>query len=234
MQAVCKPLASGHQSLDLTNNYLTRRIPVKAEPNSTGHLKQVADSMLLHKNSDLTAIFAVCSGVFKLFEHNDDGSEKVLGFRFPGELIGEDALYLKRYNYNAVAIGDSSVCEVSFEQLNACGKLAPELQQNLIQLLTKQSFEQQRNTQTLIGRKSAECLLAAFLLNLSERHAKHSGSETEIYLSISRHDIASFLGIRRETLSRLLSKFQQQALISLEGKKLTLLSPNTLQHLSNS
>ncbi|MCP4987208.1 MAG: helix-turn-helix domain-containing protein [Colwellia sp.] len=234
MQPVCQPIDSGKQSFDLTSNYLTRRIPVTVGYDTAAHLTKKSDIRLFEQAMPLTAIFAVCSGTFKLCKTAEDGSEKVVGFRFPGELIGEDALFLEKYNYSAIALGDNSVCEVFVEQLSACGKLAPEVQQNLIQLLIKQSYLQQNNTQALIGKKSADCLLAAFLLNICSRNAKHSGSETETELSISRHDIASFLGIRRETLSRLLSKFQQQALISLKGKKLTLLSPDTLQHLSNS
>jgi len=234
MQPVCQPIDSGKQSLDLTSNYLTRRIPVNTEHDSSAHLNQAADTVLFEQEAPLTAIFAVCSGTFKLSQQNDNGTEKVVGFRFPGELLGEDALFLEKYNYNAVALGDNSVCEVFVEQLSACGRLAPEVQHNLVQLLTKQSYQQQCNAQALVGKKSAECLLAAFLLNVCSRNAKHSGCETEIDLSISRQDIASFLGMRRETLSRLLSKFQQQSLISLSGKKLVILSIDNLQRLSNS
>ena len=161
------------------------------------------------------------------------GIEKIVGFRFPGELMGEDALFLERYNYSAVALGDNSVCEVFVEPLSACSQLAPELQQNLIQLLTKQSYEQQRNAHAITGKKSADCLLAAFLLNICQRNAKHSGSESVFELTISRQDIACFLGIRRETLSRLLSKFQHEQLINLNGKQLTLLSLNQLKKLAN-
>jgi CRP/FNR family transcriptional regulator len=234
MQPVCQPIDSGKQSFDLTSNYLTRRIPVNIEHNTSANLKQRSDTRLFEQAMPLTAIFAVCSGTFKLCQKTEDGSEKVVGFRFPGELIGEDALFLEKYNYSAVALGDNSVCEVFVEQLSACGKLAPDVQQNLIQLLTKQSYQQQCNTQALIGKKSADCLLAAFLLNICSRNAKHSGSETEIELHISRHDIANFLGMRRETLSRLLSKFQQKQLISLAGKKLSLLSIKELQLLAGS
>ena len=155
MQAVCQPLTTGKQSLDLTENYLTRRMPVNSEQASTSHIAKTPDAVLLQNHQPLTAIFAVCSGVFKLYIDNEDGSENIVGFRFPGELIGEDAIYQNKYNYNAIAIGESSVCEVSFAKLNACGQLAPELQQNLIQLLAKQSFNQQRNSQTLIGKKSS-------------------------------------------------------------------------------
>jgi CRP/FNR family transcriptional regulator len=234
MQPVCQPIGSGDKTLDLTSNYLTRRISIKTEQETLSHSNQATDTRLFEQSAPLTAIFAVCSGTFKLSKKNDDGTEKVVGFRFPGELIGEDALFLELYNYSAIALGDNSVCEVFVEQLSACGKLAPETQQNLIQLLTKQSYQQQCNTQALVGKNSAESLLAAFLLNVCSRNAKHSGSETEVNLSMSRQDISSFLGIRRETLSRLLSKFQQQALICLEKKKLTILSIDDLKHISNS
>ena len=233
MQAVCQPITTDEQSLDLTENYLTRRVPVNSEQASTSHIAKTPDAMLLQNHQPLTAIYAVCSGVFKLYIDNEDGSEKIIGFRFPGELIGEDAIYQNKYNYNAIAIGESSVCEVSFAKLNACGQLAPELQQNLIQLLAKQSFNQQRNNQTLIGKKSADSLLAAFLLNICQRNAEYSYSETHIDLTISRTDIANFLGIRRETLSRLLSKFQQVQLICIKGKMLEILSQEKLLKLSS-
>lgn len=234
MQAVCQPLTTEKQTLDLTSNYLTRRMPVKPTNGSSVQLNQSSGAMLLADNQDLSAIYAVCSGVFKLFQLNEDGSEKVIGFRFPGELIGEDAIFLEKYNYNAIAIGESSVCEVSFAKLHACGQLAPGLQQKLIQLLTKQSFKQQRNAQALIGKKSAESLLAAFLLNISERNAEYSHSETKIDLTISRNEIANFLGIRRETLSRILTKLQKEHLIALDGKNLEILSLEALQILANS
>ncbi len=234
MYAVCQPLTTEKQSLDLTSNYLTRRIPVNITKNSSVHLNHATGAVLINESDDLTAIYAVCSGVFKLYQHNEDGSEKVVGFRFPGELIAEDAIFLKKYNYNVIAIGESSVCEVSIEQLSACGQLVPELQQNLIQLLTKQSFEQQRNAQAFIGKKSADSLLAGFLLNISQRNVNYSQSKTKVNLTISRSDIANFLGIRRETLSRLLSKFQQEQLIRFEGKMLELLSLECLHQLAES
>ncbi|PKI16722.1 Crp/Fnr family transcriptional regulator [Colwellia sp. 12G3] len=233
MQPVCLPIGSENQAIDLTSNYLTRRVEVSAEKNSSSLLSQATGVKLFDQAKPLTAIFAVCSGTFKLSQQNEEGIETIVGFRFPGEVMGEDALFLNVYNYSAIALGDNSVCQVFVAPLSACSKVAPELQQNLIQLLTKQSYEQQLNNQALIGKKSADCLLAAFLLNICQRNAKHSGNATEIELSISRHDMANFLGIRRETLSRLLSKFQQEQLISFKEKQLSLLSLEHLKRLAN-
>jgi CRP/FNR family transcriptional regulator len=111
------------------------------------------------------------------------------------------------------------VCTVSVEQITSCGQLAPEVQQNLIELLSRQSYVRQRNFQAYIGKNSADNSLAAFILNIIERNASYTGSDNSIELPISRNNIANFLGLRRKTLSRVFSKFQKKQLIQVEGKK---------------
>ena len=117
MQAICQPIGSEEQSIDLSNNYLTRRIEVNTGQDASQHLNQATGATLFEQAKPLTAIFAVCSGTFKLTQKNEEGIEKVIGFRFPGELIAEDALFVESYNYSAVALGDNSVCEVFVEKL---------------------------------------------------------------------------------------------------------------------
>lgn len=230
MQSVCQPIEQGSQSLELANSYLTRRIPVNS---STGTHTNITNGVLFEKATPLKAIYAVCSGAFKLCVTDKDGSEKIVGLRYPGELLGEDALFLEKYNYTAVAIGESSVCKVEVEQMTSCGKLVPELQQNLIKLLSKQSFVRQTNFQAFIGKKSADSLLAAFLINVTERNAAYSGNDSRLNLLISRNDVANFLGLRRETLSRVFAKFQKEQLIQIEGKTIHLLDKEKLKDLAN-
>lgn len=220
MNSVCQPINTAKQSLNLAESYLQRRISSK---NSY---------ILFHQSTPLTDIYAVSSGTFKLCQKTDDGEDNIIGLRFPGELIGEDALYLKSYNYTAVAIGDSSVCKVSVEQMTSCGQLVPEVQQNLIELLSRQSYVRQRNFQAYIGKKSADSLLAAFLLNIIERNAAYTGSNDSIELPLSRNDVANFLGLRRETLSRVFSKFQKDQLIKVEGKNIQLIEIKELSRLA--
>ncbi len=221
MNSICQPLKTISQPIDLSESYLQRRIPTKPS------------SVLFEQNTPLTNIYAVSSGMFKLCQDTDDETENIIGLRFPGELIGEDALFLKNYNYTAIAMGNSSVCKVSVEQVNSCGEIIPEVQQNLIELLSRQSYVRQRNFQAYIGKKSADSLLAAFLLNIIERNASYTGSDDSIELPINRNDIANFLGLRRETLSRVFSKFQKEQLIQVEGKKITLLAQEKLMILAD-
>lgn len=234
MNAICQPVEADGQILDLSKNYLSKQIPVSAQNSELPHNHtQIKNSTLFKEQTPLTAIYAVCSGVFKLCVTSKDGYEKVVGLRYPGELIGEDALFLERYNYSAIAIGQSSVCEVSVEQFSSCGKLVPELQQNLIQLLSKQSYVRQTNFQSFIGKKSADSLLAAFLINVTKRNEAYSGSSSQLNLIVSRNDVANFLGLRRETLSRVFAKFQKEELIKIEGKIIHLLKKELLCDLAN-
>jgi len=117
--------------------------------------------------------------------------------------------------------------------MTSCGKLVPEIQLNFIDLLSRQSYVRQRNFQAYIGKKSADSLLAAFLLNIIERNADYTGNDDYIELPISRNDVANFLGLRRETLSRVFSKFQKDQLIQVEGKKIHLLEQDKLSKLAD-
>lgn len=221
MNPVCQPVATAKHSINLSDSFLNKRLTTK-----TGKI-------LFQQSTPLTDIYAVSSGTFKLCQQTDNNEYNIIGLRFPGELIGEDALYLKTYNYTAIAIGDSSVCKVCVEQMTSCGKLVPEIQKNLIELLSRQSYVRQRNFQAYIGKKSADSLLAAFLLNIIERNTAYTGSDNSIDLPISRNDVANFLGLRRETLSRVFSKFQKEELIQIDGKKITLLAHNKLISLAD-
>lgn len=221
MNSVCQPVGTATQSINLTDSYLQKRQPKNK------------NSILFQQGETLSDIYAVSSGTFKLCQKGNDGEENIIGLRYPGELIGEDSLYLKTYNYTAIAIGDSSVCKVSVDQMASCGKLVPAIQQNLIELLSRQSYVRQRNFQAYIGKKSADSLLAAFLLNVVERNADYTGNNDSIELPLNRNDVANFLGLRRETLSRVFSKFQKEAIIQVEGKKIQLLKLEQLTKLAD-
>jgi len=213
MNTICQPVTTVNQSIDISDSYLHKRIVKKT---------------LFQQFEPLSDIYAVTSGAYKLSQKTDDDEENIIGLRFPGELVGEDALYLKEYNYTAIAVGESSVCKVSVDQVTSCGKLIPEIKQNFIELLSRQSYVRQKNFQAYIGKKSADSLLASFLLNIIERNASYTGESDCIDLPISRNDVANFLGLRRETLSRVFSKFQKEALIKVESKKIHLLEREKL------
>jgi len=221
MEPVCQPVQQAEQSLLLSENYLDKRIEVNA------------GESLFKEDEQLSAIYAVCSGSFKLYTTNKD-NEKIINFRFPGELLGEDALFPQKYVCNAIALQNSSVCKVSVNELTSHAKLVPNLQANLVTLLSRQNYFNQQEFACLIAKKTAESLLSAFLLNMNQRiNGKNDNNDNHLMLSMSRENIANFLGLRRETLSRILSKFQKDGLILLNGKNIALIEIQKLSLLAN-
>jgi len=236
MNPVCQPVELENKTLTLADNYLQRRITIKS------------GQVLFKQNETLTAIYAVSSGGFKLQKASELHDDKIIGFRLPGELLGEDALFNQQYQQTAIAIENSSVCIVDVEPLISCSKVVPQVQSQINQLLIKQAYVNQREFVCLVAKKSAESMVASFLLNLLERTKLDSLSEQDITLSniglpnkkstnmkllMSRDNLANFLGLRRETLSRILSKFQKEQLINLQGKNITLVEVSKLISLSN-
>lgn len=176
---------------------------------------------LFSDQDTFTSLFVVRSGSFKTTISTSNGRDQVTGFYFPGEFIGLDAIHHDSYQSTAQALESSSVCELPYSNLQELGKDMPQLQ---IQLLTRLSKELagDKSFMLLLGKKTSDEKLATYLLSLSKRFKERGFSATEFQFSMSRADIANHLGLAVETISRLLSRFQEDGLISIAGKSIVL------------
>lgn len=176
------------------------------------------------------SIFVVRSGSFKTTVTAIDGREQVTGFYFPGEFIGLDAIYEQAYKSSAKALESSSVCELPFEKLQELGVTMPQLQVQMMSRLSKE-LSGDKSLMFLLGKKTADEKLATFLLSLSRRFQDRGFSATDFHLSMSRGDIANHLGLAVETISRLFSRFQDEGLIAIDNKAISLRDADRLQQL---
>ncbi len=174
------------------------------------------------------AIYAVRAGMVKTRRIDEQGREQILGFFLPGELVGLNGLYSSRYPCDAVALDTVTLCRFAFPALSVMATRLPAIQQTLLQLMSKDIV----NAALLAGDYSADERLAAFLVNLSDRFAERGYSPTRLYLMMSRSDIANYLRLAPETVSRVLRRFQDEALIAVEKREVTLIALDRLQHLA--
>src|SRR5690606_35826862 len=84
-------------------------------------------------------------------------------------------------------------------------------------------IQRERSLMILLGSMRAEERLAAFLLNLSRRLSARGWSATQFLLRMTREEIGSLLGLKLETVSRILSRFQAEGLISVRNREITIL-----------
>src|SRR6185437_6525734 len=152
------------------------------------------------------AIFAVRSGTVKTRMVDKEGREQVLGFYLPGEVVGLNAIYPEHFPCDAVALEDTQFCRFSFPAMSALAARQPAVQQHLFRLISKELGA----VSLLAGDHSADERMAAFLVDLSNRYAARGFSATRFHLSMSRGDIANYLRLAAETVSRVLGRFRSQ------------------------
>lgn len=167
---------------------------------------------------------------FKTTVTLQDGRDQVTGFFMSGEMMGMDGIGMNRYSCDAIALEDSEVCEVRLENLEEAGRRAPKINTHFFRLFSNEIVRDQ-SVMLLLGNMRAEERLAAFLLNLSQRLQHRGFSASDFILRMSRDEIGSYLGLKLETVSRTLSRFNQNGWIAVDHKHIRLLQPQALQDL---
>jgi len=183
---------------------------------------------LFRAGEHFKALYIVKTGSVKTFAPVEDGGEQVLGFHLPGEIIGLDAIQNEEHGCSAKVLETSAVCEVPFDRLEELSSAIPSLQRQMYKLLSKE-IGQDTEMLLLLGKKSAEERLAAFLVSLSERFKRRGFSPKDFYLSMSRHEIGNYLGLAVETVSRLFTRFQEEGLLNVERKHIELIDLDSLR-----
>ena len=187
-----------------------------------------AGEHLFREGDAFEAIAAVRAGTVKTYVVDRDGREHVLGFHLPGEVIGLDAIDGDHYPCNAVALDTVMLCRFSFPKIAVLATRLPGLQRQLFRLLSRDIGR----ASLLAGDWSADQRLAAFLVGLSRRLAARGFSPTRFQLTMPRTDIANYLRLAPETVSRVLKRFQQDGLLNVERRELHLADREALETLA--
>ena len=195
--------------------------------------QMTSGSVLFASGQPFDAIYAVKSGSFKALITDPKTGDRVVGFYFAGELIGAEGMAERRYTISVRALEASQVCVLHIDRLDEAGRSQQRIQQALIEMLGREVALNHRLTAAMV-RQNADHRLAAFLISLSERLGSRGFSPEEFKLRMSRTDIGSYLGLARETVSRLFTRFQRQGLIRLRNRQLQLMDAEGLQRIASS
>ncbi len=166
------------------------------------------------------SLFIIQSGAVKIETISHDGTNLVDGFFLKGDLLGLEAIGDMQYRHDAIALEESWVCELPFEQLESLCSFIPRLQHKILVLLGQKI--RYTNDTIVHGRNlSAEKRLLNFLQMLCQRMVMQKDSTIgSLKLPMTKGDIASYLGLRPESLSRALKKLQCDGIIRNHPKKI--------------
>lgn len=183
---------------------------------------------LFHGGQSLKSVTVVRSGSIKGYQLSQDGDEIVSGFYLPGEVIGLDGLSSEIHPGFAVALEDSRTCEIPLHDFVTMLNKSPKLNQVMLRLLSEEMAET-RELLLVVGRLDARTRVALFLLSMSRRLARRKQNPDQFRLTMDRRDIANYLGLTIETVSRTLSAMQRDGLIEVQGKLVTISDREGLQ-----
>jgi len=190
--------------------------------------KLAAGQHVYHVGQPFHAIHLVHAGFLKTCELAEDGRDRVTGFRMRGDLVGVESIGLSSYSCDVVALEDSEVWELPYPAvLQACLQL-PDLQSRLTAALAEE-IRNDRAWMLALGTLTADQRVAAFLLDMAQRHARLGFSARHFLLRMGRTDIASFLALKHETVTRALSRLEKLQYIAVQRRDIRMLDVDGLR-----
>lgn len=184
--------------------------------------KPLKKSEYLYRAGDpMTSLYTVKTGAFKANIDSSGGEENVVGFFLPGEIMGLDGIASGEYQCDIIALGDAHVCQLPYREFQQISDQFPILREEILSVSSKNMTTAQKML-FFIGKRPVEERLAMFLIGLSQRFGSRGLSDLRFQLSMSRHDIANYLGMAPETISRQFKKMQDRGLISIDNRDITI------------
>jgi CRP/FNR family transcriptional regulator len=215
LNSLCLPVTLSASETEEVDQILKRSRPYRK------------NQMIYSPGENFVSIFAVRAGSVKVYNIDSSGDEHVIGFYFPGEIFGLNAIDEGHHVSFAKTLETTALCEIPFSKLESIAEELPNLQTRIYRLLSREIREDQQ-LQMLISKRSVEERLGTFILTLSERYRRRKLSPDSFGLPMSRRDIGNYLGVAVETISRVFSKLQRDNILIVEKKGVRILDKDAL------
>ncbi|HXQ65487.1 MAG TPA: helix-turn-helix domain-containing protein [Alphaproteobacteria bacterium] len=167
---------------------------------------------LFYEGDPAEFLFNVTGGMIRVHKLLADGRRQVTGFLYPGDFVG--LAVHDSYAYTAETVVATSVCRFPRTKLHALMREMPHLENRMLSMASNELIEAQ-DQMLLLGRKTAQEKIASFLLMISRRAGRRGQPDNPIHLPMGRTDIADFLGLTTETVSRVFTQFKTSGAIRL-------------------
>ncbi|HKH20998.1 MAG TPA: helix-turn-helix domain-containing protein [Gammaproteobacteria bacterium] len=181
--------------------------------------------------ANFESVYVLRSGAVKTYILDPSGIEQITGFYGPGDWVGLDAFGAAANPSAAIALADTALCAIAFVELDKLCASESDLRQHLWRRLSQVIQDSQAHA-LLLTEKPAEQRLASFLVQLSDRQRTAGLTAGDIELSMGRADIANFLGMATETVSRWFTRLQQLNVIFANGRHVLIRDCAALRHIA--
>lgn len=158
----------------------------------------------------------ILSGVIKLSKMMADGRQQIVGLQFAPDFLGRP--FLKESSMTAEAATETEICTFPKSLIERMAIETPNLERKLHAQSLKE-LDEARDWMLTLGRKTAQEKVASFLHMIATHIDPENGEQNTFDLPLSRADIADFLGLTIETVSRQMTKLRKDGIILIENNR---------------
>lgn len=217
-----------HTCEGCTGKYCARKAPIFSVLDND-QLAEVMSSIIRRKykkgqivffEGDVSDKFYIINGgKIKIFKYTKEGKEQILYILSEGDFIGYLSLLKKgKFDFNAEALEDVNVCMLTKDDFDKLVKKTPEISLRILENLHDRLVSLENLVQTL-STKDIETRIAGILINFAKEFGREDAKGIVIEMPLSREEMANYIGVTRETMSRKLSSMEDDGVIELIGNK---------------
>ena len=204
------PVSTDHLATTLCRNMERQVASRMAQQGAL--LKVQADHVIFHEGDDADSVYEIVKGMVKLYKLLPDGRRQITGFVSAGDLMG--LAHDQTFVHTSEAVTDVVVFRIPKARFERFIDEVPGLARSLLNA-AQDELHMAHDQLLLLGRKTAIERIASFLLNMSERYGEDAdGSKMLLPVPMRRCDIADYLGLTIETVSRGLSRLKKDGVVS--------------------
>jgi CRP/FNR family transcriptional regulator len=194
------------------------------------HITLEAGQALIREGDCADSVFNITSGSVRVYKLLADGRRQITGFLFAGDFLG--LATGETFVFSAEAIEPSTACRFRRSAYRDLIRETPSLEAALLERANHE-LAAARNQMLLLGRKTALERIATFLLELPSHDPARVAPVGEVHLPMTRSEIADYLGLTIETVSRVLTRLKTRGVIRLTSMTiLTIEQPDVLKRVS--
>jgi len=171
--------------------------------------------LIVEEDASVRQVANVLSGTIKLFKLLPDGRQQITGFLFGGDFLGP--MLSGEYATFAEAVNRVELCMFDQDRLRERMDAWPHLERRLFEDAT-QTLDRALDWMLLLGRKTATERVASFFVMLADRVGEKNDATAVVEVPMSRSDIADYLGLTMETVSRQISQLKRAGLLAAQGQ----------------
>ena len=195
------------------------------------HVSFDARDTLFEQDEPSDCVFNLTSGSVRLYKLLPDGRRQIVGFALPGDFLGLSMS--DRNAFSADALSPVAACQFSRQSFSELLDEKPHLLRRLHSMASHE-LSLAQDQMVILGRRTAEEKVAAFLMGLRKRWSRIDRSTVHVPLPMTRQDIGDFLGLTVETVSRMLTRLAREKAIVIVPDGVRLLDLPRMESLAES